>query len=146
MSWTSHGHWYGEGDPPAQGGPDLVARCGGPAICPKCAVEAGAAPSGRHPAAVAALQDRVAEVLISGSAPLDAFALHLGALQEAGRQVQEELINTRRRAVELEKLLAEVLGQFTQRGHPGEPCLRTSWIREDRVAAWWKAGLHWSRP
>jgi hypothetical protein len=36
--YTSHGHWVGPGEPTQP--PDLVARCGGPAICAQCAREA----------------------------------------------------------------------------------------------------------
>lgn len=39
MPYTGHGHWYGPGEP-AQPGPRLVARCGGPGLCPDCAKEA----------------------------------------------------------------------------------------------------------
>lgn len=33
-------------------------------------------------------------------------------------------------------VLAEALRQFTEKGHPGAPCLRSSWVREDTVARW----------
>ncbi|SEN88388.1 hypothetical protein SAMN05660976_08534 [Nonomuraea pusilla] len=39
MPYTSHGHWYGPGEP-AQPEPTLKARCGGPALCPVCMREA----------------------------------------------------------------------------------------------------------
>lgn len=32
-----------------------------------------------------------------------------------------------------------VLARFTQKGHPGEPCLRTGWISERTVKAWREA-------
>ncbi|MFD5058235.1 hypothetical protein [Streptomyces sp. NPDC058394] len=32
--------------------------------------------------------------------------------------------------------LREVLDHFTEKGHPGELCLRTGWLREDTVAQW----------
>lgn len=38
MPYTRHGHWYGAVEPTAL--PDMVARCGGPAICPDCARDA----------------------------------------------------------------------------------------------------------
>lgn len=44
-----------------------------------------------------------------------------------------------RQATELERLrgtLDEVLQHFTQKGHPGEPCVRTSWVQVYRVASW----------
>lgn len=37
---TAHGHPCC-GSAPVGGRPSMVARCGGPAICPKCATEAG---------------------------------------------------------------------------------------------------------
>ena len=42
IAYTEHGYPYPSSDGshiPSQ--PDLMARCGGPALCPKCAVEAG---------------------------------------------------------------------------------------------------------
>ncbi len=39
MPYTRHGHWYGQDDPDRPF-PGLVARCGGPGLCPKCAVDA----------------------------------------------------------------------------------------------------------
>lgn len=42
MPYTSHGHWFGADAPTAEDvQPRLVARCGGPALCPECAREAG---------------------------------------------------------------------------------------------------------
>jgi hypothetical protein len=38
MPYTRHGHWYGADDPTTP--PDAVARCGGPAVCPDCALDA----------------------------------------------------------------------------------------------------------
>jgi hypothetical protein len=44
MPYTSHGHWFGADAPTAEDvQPRLVARCGGPAVCPPCAREAIAA-------------------------------------------------------------------------------------------------------
>jgi len=40
------------------------------------------------------------------------------------------------RAEQLQKTLDEVLGHFTQQGHPGEPCLRTSWLPVGMVNRW----------
>lgn len=44
MPYTTHGHWYGDGEP-TEPGPQLVARCGGPAICYDCSVQAGGRPT-----------------------------------------------------------------------------------------------------
>jgi len=42
MPYTSHGHWFGPDAPTAEDvQPRLVARCGGPGLCPECALEAG---------------------------------------------------------------------------------------------------------
>ena len=44
MPYTSHGHWYGPDEPTGtEARPMLTARCGGPALCPECARQAGAA-------------------------------------------------------------------------------------------------------
>ncbi|MFI9558865.1 phage major capsid protein [Nonomuraea endophytica] len=41
MAYSTHGHWIGHGEPPADDeGKRLVARCGGPALCQLCAQEA----------------------------------------------------------------------------------------------------------
>lgn len=40
------------------------------------------------------------------------------------------------RMVELETVLDEVLRWFTERGHPGVPCVRSGWVTEERVAHW----------
>ncbi|MFB9687693.1 hypothetical protein [Amycolatopsis plumensis] len=41
MPYTSHGHWFGADAPTAEDvQPRLVARCGGPAMCPICAHDA----------------------------------------------------------------------------------------------------------
>lgn len=39
VPYTTHGHWYGLGEP-TKPGPRLVARCGGPHMCTECALEA----------------------------------------------------------------------------------------------------------
>lgn len=48
MPYTSHGHWYGETEPTGtEARPSLVARCGGPGLCPDCARQAIVQPSTR---------------------------------------------------------------------------------------------------
>lgn len=42
MPYTTHGHWVGDG-PPTEPGPELVARCGGPGLCPVCNQDAASA-------------------------------------------------------------------------------------------------------
>jgi hypothetical protein len=39
----------------------------------------------------------------------------------------------------LRELVTELLGCFTQPGHPGEPCRRTGWISEKQLTAWRQA-------
>ncbi len=40
------------------------------------------------------------------------------------------------RVAELEQTLAEVLARFTEKGHPGVPCLRTGWQQVAQVEEW----------
>jgi len=40
MPYTSHGHWYGPGEP-TMPAPNARARCGGPRLCAVCKREAG---------------------------------------------------------------------------------------------------------
>lgn len=40
------------------------------------------------------------------------------------------------RVARLRTVLADVLGCFTERGHPGHPCLRTGWQDVEQVAEW----------
>lgn len=40
------------------------------------------------------------------------------------------------RVDELQATLSEVLGHFTRKGHPGEPCLRTGWLPVKWVDRW----------
>ncbi len=42
MPYTTHGHWAGDG-PPTEPPPGLVAKCGGPGLCPQCNQEAASA-------------------------------------------------------------------------------------------------------
>lgn len=46
--------------------------------------------------------------------------------------------DTRSAVVKLQALVAEILARFTERGHPGEPCLRTGWVRESTVVGWYQ--------
>ena len=32
--------------------------------------------------------------------------------------------------------LADVLGNFHEKGYPGRPCIRTGWVREETYAQW----------
>lgn len=50
--------------------------------------------------------------------------------------IEVALTEDRGRIAVLERTLDEVLGQFTRKGHPGMPCLKTHWIREDTVRQW----------
>jgi hypothetical protein len=44
LPYTTHGWWFGHGAP-TEPGPRLIAKCGGPHVCPDCAVEAHRAES-----------------------------------------------------------------------------------------------------
>lgn len=46
--WTSHGHWYGPGEPDMATKPVAVTRCGGPGLCSKCSTTV----AGRWPASI----------------------------------------------------------------------------------------------
>lgn len=46
------------------------------------------------------------------------------------------LENHRARAGTYRDLAIEILGHFTETGHPGEPCRRTGWIREATITRW----------
>lgn len=48
----------------------------------------------------------------------------------------ERVAATQARSEELRSTLVRVLSHFTERGHPGEPCLRTPWLTEKAVARW----------
>lgn len=60
------------------------------------------------------------------------------AIRSAARvdELNEELAKAGERNKQLRAVLDEVLGSFTQQGHPGEPCLRTDWIGTRTVARW----------
>lgn len=47
MPYTTHGWWYGPGEP-TQPGPPLIAKCGGTAICRACREQAGLEPLPVH--------------------------------------------------------------------------------------------------
>lgn len=53
----------------------------------------------------------------------------IGAGLEEGDRLVREVSHLR-------DLVAEIIGQFHQTGHPGEPCRRTGWISEKQVTAW----------
>ncbi|MGJ3230100.1 hypothetical protein ACQEUV_32920, partial [Micromonospora aurantiaca (nom. illeg.)] len=43
-------------------------------------------------------------------------------------------------------LVGEILRYFTERGHPGRPCLRTSWVREETANGWRQRLAELTRP
>ncbi|MER6892005.1 hypothetical protein [Streptomyces halstedii] len=59
-----------------------------------------------------------------------------GHLRERLATVQKEAQGRKEHGDKLGALIEEILGHFTERGHPGEPCQRTGWIRETTVRAW----------
>lgn len=48
MPYTSHGHWFGPGEPTLPA-PDARARCGGPGMCRVCSKEANPLPQPGNP-------------------------------------------------------------------------------------------------
>lgn len=68
-------------------------------------------------------------------------------IRQSGRALAVDLtapdVGAAKRAEEYEQernqvmaVLAEVLRHFTEQGHPGEPCVRTPWIRTNTVNRW----------
>lgn len=57
-------------------------------------------------------------------------------LIDAGLRDGEHAI---REANRLRGLIHEILGRFTQPGHPGEPCRRTGWTSEKQLTVWRQA-------
>lgn len=66
--------------------------------------------------------------------------------QDAYDAACRALANHRERAERYRQLAAEILGHFTEPGHPGEPCRRTGWIRERTLAAWQAAAAEEQTP
>jgi hypothetical protein len=60
-------------------------------------------------------------------------------------QLHDELDRLHARRNQLAGTLYTVLSQFTHKGHPGEPCVQTGWVREDTVKGWWDI-LHQLEP
>lgn len=70
---------------------------------------------------------------------LDAACYTRQAIEERPREdvdLRARLRNAHAAAEELASLLTEVLGHFTQKGHPGRACVRTGWISEATVDGW----------
>lgn len=90
------------------------------------------------------LDPEVAELLASNERPAQPVAdealreITQQAIRSAARvdELNEELTKAGQRNRLLTEVLNEVLGSFTQQGHPGEPCLRTGWIGTRTVARW----------
>lgn len=53
-----------------------------------------------------------------------------------GKFIGDQLRDSETRRAEERTVLAEVLGHFVHKGHPGEPCLSSGWISERTVARW----------
>jgi hypothetical protein len=103
-------------------------KCGGVAdaqgFCPRCPRE-----EGPH-AAGFALRERA-----DGKLPLHDIG-ELSAARVRVDELNEQLSKADERNQLLSEVLNEVLGHFSQVGHPGEPCLRTGWIGTRHVARW----------
>ncbi len=55
MPYTTHGHWYGDGEPTGPR-PNLIARCGGPYLHPECTTCRAEAGTPLEPRPVSAAQ------------------------------------------------------------------------------------------
>lgn len=50
------------------------------------------------------------------------------------------------RIAEALALVDEIIGKFNEPGHPGEPCIRTGWIRHGTIKAWLDKRESWRSP
>jgi hypothetical protein len=62
-------------------------------------------------------------------------SLHHSAEEDATEWAQRAVTAAEHRD-QLAATLQQVLSHFVHKGHPGEPCLQTGWVREDTVAKW----------
>ena len=67
------------------------------------------------------------------------------AAQETIRERGERAEKAEAEVERLRALLSEVVGYFTEKGYPGEACLRTGWIRVGTVDEW-RAALDGGTP
>jgi len=53
-----------------------------------------------------------------------------------GMTLLEAYVKAIARGAELESLLEHVLNGFSFQGHPGVPCHRAGWVRDETLAKW----------
>lgn len=90
----------------------------------------------RRPEEQAATLDRYDEVRDEFGDPLQVVAASLARAVAAGTYAAEERNELRARVGQLEELARDVLRSFRERGHPGVACVRTGWVREERLRDW----------
>lgn len=82
-----------------------------------------------------------------GRRQLDHYAAELSGLRaelERERALKAQVLDIDNLAIDMLRvqlddavaLLGEILVYFSDSGHPGEPCKRTSWVKESRLAVW----------
>lgn len=54
----------------------------------------------------------------------------------ASQRARTDTAETARNAV---ALAVEIFQHFTERGHPGGPCVRTGWVNVETFQSWWEA-------
>lgn len=131
MPYTTHGYWYGPGEP-TETSTRFVARCGGPGLCGQCAREAAAAPEPvtepTTPATRETLTERVAQVLVqrrtNGLCPLQGPCAACDCFDPRHQQERDDA----------DAVLA-VLAQ-----DPGDLTAQT---REAIAEAWGQCGRNW---
>jgi len=57
---------------------------------------------------------------------------------DAITEKDQQITDLQARVKRLEQILSEVLASFGEAGHPGEPCLRSSWVNVSTIEGWRK--------
>ncbi|GHE33139.1 hypothetical protein GCM10017673_40090 [Streptosporangium violaceochromogenes] len=91
--------------------------------------------------------ERIAEAVTGRPAPYGHAVDQLGVVEEAldhadGDEWRTRAVLAERQLSIARNTLNEVLGMFTEHGHPGRPCVRTGWIDAWRVQQWCAELLH----
>lgn len=83
-------------------------------------------------------RDRLGRVMDRHAAEVAAGHVHRDATVHAVAPAPDpaELAALRAEADRLRGLLAEILGNFHEKGHPGYEGIRTGWVRVDQYARW----------
>ena len=86
-----------------------------------------------------ALRDEIRHLTVASACEIEldeGRPLHEQVDRQWSRRYRADQRAWERERNELRALLAEILGRFTEHGHPGEPCLRTGWQRVADVERW----------